>query len=101
LHALADPVRLAIVRALWQAPDGLNCTEAMAVVNPDLPKSTCSQHFQTLREAGVIHSERKGVELTSRLRLDDINARFPGLLQSILAAYEAESCGSDPNRSNR
>ncbi len=91
LHALADPVRLAIVRALWHAEEGLNCTEAMAIVNPDLPKSTCSQHFQTLRDAGIIRSERKGVELNSRLRKDEIERRFPGLLASILSAYDAEA----------
>lgn len=90
LHALADPVRLAIVRAIWEAGE-LNCTETMARVNPDLPKSTCSQHFQTLRDAGLIHSERKGVELTSRIRTEDLEARFPGLLASILNAYATEN----------
>ena len=55
-----------------------------------LPKSTCSQHFQVLREAGLIRCERKGVELSSRLRLREIEGRFPGLLRSILRSYGKE-----------
>ncbi len=52
--------------------------------------STCSQHFQILREAGLIRCERKGVELSSRLRLRELEARFPGLLRSILRSYRHE-----------
>lgn len=93
LHALADPVRLTIVRELLHAADGMNCTETMGRVGGPMPKSTCSQHFQILREAGLIRSERKGTELTSRLRLDELSTRFPGLVESILDAYERESAG--------
>src|SRR4051812_24025103 len=84
LHALADPVRLAIVGALMEAEDGLSCVETMGRVQLVLPKSTCSQHYQILREAGLIRCERKGVELSSRLRLVEVEGRFPGLLRSIL-----------------
>ncbi len=90
LHALADPVRLAIVRELMQAHDGLSCVETMSRVQLVLPRSTCSQHFQILREAGLIRCERKGVELSSRLRLREIEGRFPGLLRSILRSHEKE-----------
>ncbi|MEZ0295707.1 MAG: ArsR/SmtB family transcription factor [Candidatus Methylacidiphilales bacterium] len=103
LHALADPTRLAIVAALKEqqlctAPgddDGINCVETMERVKQALPKSTCSQHFLILREAGLIRSERKGVELFSRLRCSEIEERFPGLLQSILAAHQAARCRGD------
>jgi DNA-binding transcriptional ArsR family regulator len=90
LHALADPVRLAIVGELMEARDGLNCVETMSRVRLVLPKSTCSQHFQILREAGLIRCERRGVELSSRLRLREIEGRFPGLLGSILRSYGQE-----------
>ena len=46
LHALADPVRLAIVREWDDAEAGMNCVETMGRVAVSLPKSTCSQHFQ-------------------------------------------------------
>jgi DNA-binding transcriptional ArsR family regulator len=93
LHALADPVRLAIVAELMEARDGLSCVETMSRVQLVLPKSTCSQHFQILREAGLIRCERRGVELSSRLRLREIEARFPGLLKSILRSYRKEKAG--------
>ena len=90
LHALADPVRLAIVGELMEAQDGMSCVETMSRVQLILPKSTCSQHFQILREAGLIWCERKGVELSSRLRCREIESRFPGLLKSILRSYKKE-----------
>jgi DNA-binding transcriptional ArsR family regulator len=90
LHALADPVRLAIVSELMEAASGMNCVETMGRAKIVLPKSTCSQHFQILRDAGLIHCERKGVELTSRLRARELEHRFPGLLKSILRAYKKE-----------
>jgi DNA-binding transcriptional ArsR family regulator len=90
LHALADPIRLAIVNELRNAESGMNCVETMGRVQVTLPKSTCSQHFQILREAGLIVCERRGVELSSRLRIDDLDARFPGLIAAILKAYGRE-----------
>jgi len=90
LHALADPVRAAIVRELAKAPHGLNCTQLTAKLGLDLPKSSCSQHYRILREAGLIACERRGVELFSRVRAEDLAARFPGLLRSILASYDRE-----------
>ncbi len=87
LHALADPDRLAIVAALDDARTPLNCVETMERVGRSLPKSTCSQHYVILREAGLIWCERKGVELESRLRTAELDRRFPGLLRSILKAW--------------
>ena len=91
LHALADPVRLAIVRELLGEKDGVNCRDTMNKVKVCMPKSTCSQHFQILREAGLVVSERRGVELINHLRRDDLEGRFPGLLASVLAAYAKEA----------
>jgi DNA-binding transcriptional ArsR family regulator len=87
LYALADPVRLAIVSALAEEDMGLSCVDMMNRTKTKLPKSTCSQHYQILREAGLITCERKGVELVSRLRRSELDKRFPGLLDSILKAH--------------
>jgi DNA-binding transcriptional ArsR family regulator len=87
LYALSDPVRAAIVRELTKMPQGMNCTEMNQRLGLKLPKSTCSQHYKILRDAGVIICERKGVELFSKVRTQDLSARFPGLLRSILAGY--------------
>ncbi len=90
LHALADPVRLAIISELRDAASEMNCVETMTRGRLVLAKSTCSQHFQILREAGLIYCERKGVELSSRLRLRELEDRFPGVLSSILKAYKRD-----------
>lgn len=96
LHALADPIRLAIVSELLHSGRRMNCTETRGKLPQPMPKSTCSQHYRILREAGLIESERKGTELASRVRDDELRARFPGLLQSILASYEREVFGASP-----
>ena len=85
LHALADPVRLEIVRRLSGAGDRMNCI-ASAESTGCLSKSTLSHHFRILREAGIVRSERSGVELLNGLRTEDLESRFPGVLASILAA---------------
>jgi DNA-binding transcriptional ArsR family regulator len=84
LHALSDPVRLRIVAALADA-DPLTCGSI------DLPvtKSTCTHHFRVLREAGVIRQEDEGTSRLNTLRREDLEARFPGLLETILAATPA------------
>jgi len=86
LHALSDPVRLAIVRELLGCERGLSCTEAARRLKLAIPKSTGSHHYRVLREAGLIVSERHGTELTSRVRTEELEARYPGLLRSILEA---------------
>jgi DNA-binding transcriptional ArsR family regulator len=90
LHALADPVRLGIVTELLNARGSMNCTETTLKLKLAMPKSTCSQHYRILREAGLIVSERKGVELSSCVRATELETRFPGLLASILKAYKKE-----------
>lgn len=82
LGALADPMRLRIVSSLLKKNDCMSCSEAAPC--PDMAKSTLSHHFRILREAGIIRTSKIGVENRNVLRLDDINARFPGLLKQIL-----------------
>jgi DNA-binding transcriptional ArsR family regulator len=88
LHALSDPVRLKIVAALASRPD------ACPTGSFDVPvtKSTCTHHFRVLREAGIVRQRPEGTARMNTLRRDDLDARFPGLLDMILrsAASDAE-----------
>jgi DNA-binding transcriptional ArsR family regulator len=81
LHALSDPMRLRIVAGL-AVQDDRTCKSF------DLPvtKSTCTHHFRVLREAGVIRQRLEGTTKLNTLRRDDLEARFPGLLESVLRA---------------
>ena len=82
LHALSDPVRLRIVAALAATDEQPSCGAF------DLPvtKSTCTHHFKVLREAGVITQRQQGTARLNSLRREDLDARFPGLLASVLQA---------------
>lgn len=82
LSALADPIRLQIVQSLTGKGDCMSCIEAAPC--PDIAKSTLSNHFRVLREAGLVQTSKKGVEHRNIVREADINARFPGLLNTIL-----------------
>jgi DNA-binding transcriptional ArsR family regulator len=79
LHALSDPVRLRIVEAL-AAGEERSCKSF------DLPvvKSTCTHHFRVLREAGVIRQRPESTTKLNSLRREDLDARFPGLITSVL-----------------
>ena len=83
LHALADPVRLEIVRQL--ATEG---AKACGMFGIEMPKSSLSHHFGVLRQTGVIASENQGTEIINRLQKEKLNASFPGLLKSVLDAAE-------------
>jgi len=83
LGALADPMRLRIVKSLAVQNDCMSCTEAAPC--PDMAKSTLSNHFRILREAGLVRTSKQGVQHRNVLREDDINARFPKLLKTILS----------------
>jgi DNA-binding transcriptional ArsR family regulator len=83
LHALSDPVRLEIVRTL--AADG-GCECRCGAFELPVTKSTRTHHFRVLRESGVIEQRADGTALVNRLRRDELDARFPGLLESVLNA---------------
>ncbi len=90
LHALADPVRVAIYAAIAGSDCSQICSTFVNITNRGVPKSTLSQHFKVLREAGLIRSERRGVELHNTSRGAEIDARFPGLIEAIVAAHNAQ-----------
>jgi DNA-binding transcriptional ArsR family regulator len=91
LHALSDPVRAQIFAAIAKTPDSARiCSAFLEVSERSVPKSTLSQHFKALREAGLIRSERKGVEMHNTARCEEVNARFPGLLPAIIDAHKLQ-----------
>jgi DNA-binding transcriptional ArsR family regulator len=80
LHALSDPVRLTMVRHL--ASGERSCGS----LDVPVTKSTCTHHFKVLREAGVIAQRQDGRARLNTLRREDLDARFPGVLDAILGA---------------
>lgn len=83
MHALSDPARLEIVSRL-AVSEGENCAGIGEDI--DLHKSTLSHHYRVLREAGVTATTIEGRTRVVRLRRDDLQARFPGLLDAVLGA---------------
>jgi DNA-binding transcriptional ArsR family regulator len=93
LHALSDPVRVAIFAQIAAATSPSACSTFLNVIDKPIPKSTLSLHFKALREAGLIRSERHGVEMRNVSRCEEMNARFPGLLPAIIEAHQRQACG--------
>jgi DNA-binding transcriptional ArsR family regulator len=87
LHALSDPVRLKIVAALAGGEGEVTCGSFDVPVT----KSTCTHHFKVLREAGVIHQRQEGTARLNALRREDLEARFPGLLETILQSAPVDT----------
>jgi DNA-binding transcriptional ArsR family regulator len=85
LAALSDPARVEIVRVL--AAEG---ERTCGMFDLGLSKATRSHHFKVLREAGLTHTRAEGTHRHVSLRRDDVDARFPGLLDAVLAAAESE-----------
>jgi DNA-binding transcriptional ArsR family regulator len=86
LHALSDPARLDIVRRLAEG-DEPSC----GMFEVGLSKATLSHHFRVLRESGLVLVRPEGRKRLLSLRLDDLNARFPGLMDAILATKKRRS----------
>jgi DNA-binding transcriptional ArsR family regulator len=82
LHALSDPQRLEIVRRLSDSTAPCPCGS----IQLDVAKSTMTHHFRVLRESGVIRQQRQGTTKLTELRRDDLDARFPGLLDAVLSS---------------
>jgi len=81
MGALSDPVRVAIVREL-AAQGELVC----GTLDLGVSKATRSHHLRVLREAGVTHTRIDGTRRYVSLRREDLHARFPGLLDALVAA---------------
>ena len=83
LTALADPVRLGLVRTLG---DGAEHTQED--FDAGVGQSTLSHHMKKLREAGVVFSRPEGTRCYLSLRGRELEQRFPGLLAAVLSAAD-------------
>lgn len=83
LYALSDQIRLEIIRGLAEGGE-----QSCSALKIPIPKSTLSHHYKVLRESGVIHTRMEGTQRFISIRKEDLNDRFPGLLQAILQASE-------------
>src|SRR5229473_8149096 len=90
LHALSDPVRVAIFAGIAGSDCSQNCSNYLKVSEKSIPKSTLSQHFKALREAGLIRGERRGIEMHNTSRCAEIEMRFPGLIMAIVNAHNIQ-----------
>jgi DNA-binding transcriptional ArsR family regulator len=91
LHALSDPVRAAIYADIVAQDCSQNCSMFLTVSDKTIPKSTLSQHFRELRDAGLIRGERRGVEVHNTSRCTELEQRFPGLIRAIVNAHAIQS----------
>ena len=104
LHALSDPVRVAIFAQIVGAGCPQACSHFLNISEKTVPKSTLSQHFKALREAGLIRGERRGVEMRNTSRCSEIEQRFPGLVAAIVNAHHVQSqsaCASGSPRKRK
>lgn len=101
LYALSDPVRVAIFAGIAGSNCSQNCTNFVNVSGKPIPKSTLSQHFKALREAGLIYGERRGVEMQNTSRCSEIEQRFPGLIAAIVNAHNIQSRAKPPAGDHR
>ncbi|MEU3657717.1 hypothetical protein AB0E67_34160 [Streptomyces sp. NPDC032161] len=86
LFALSEPLRLTMVRILTERGE-VDSLE----LGPDLPRSTLTHHTSLLRESGVVFVRAEGRKCMIRLRTEDLENRFPGLVRTVLAGYEDEA----------
>jgi DNA-binding transcriptional ArsR family regulator len=86
MAALSDPVRVEIVRSLAAAGEA-----ACGSFDLGVAKATRSHHLRVLREAGLTHTRAQGTHRLVSLRREELDARFPGLLDAVLAAAEHDA----------
>ena len=86
MYALADPTRLEIVTLLAKAGRKLNCGE----IDLNRPKSSMSHHFKILRSAGLVETLIEGTEHMNSLRLEEIEQKYPGVLNAVINAATKE-----------
>ncbi|MFF3322711.1 ArsR/SmtB family transcription factor [Streptomyces sp. NPDC002889] len=78
LHALSDPIRRDIARTMH-----LEGPRVCGQLSYPIAKSTLSHHLRVLREAGLMQTEIRGTTRVITLRREDIDARFPKLLDAV------------------
>jgi DNA-binding transcriptional ArsR family regulator len=83
LSALADPVRIQLIRELAGSADW---TRSCGSFDVPVGKAALSHHFSVLRGAGLVEQRDQGPKRVNRLRREEFDARFPGLLDLVLRA---------------
>lgn len=96
LSALADPVRLTLVRGLDAAGDWTCGSDVLKDTGITIGKSTLSHHMKVLRDAGLIRTRVDGVRRLVTLRYDDVERRFPGLLTMLREHAPARAAVASP-----
>jgi DNA-binding transcriptional ArsR family regulator len=91
LYALSDSVRVAMYADIVAQQCPQACAGFLTIENKAIPKSTLSHHFKVLREAGLIRSERHGVEVHNTSRCAELEQRFPGLIKAIVTSHAIQS----------
>ena len=86
LGALAEPGRRALMAALYHCQEPVDCTVVVGQANLGLSDSTISHHYRVLREAGLIRSVAEGRKRVITVRREEMEKRFPGLLQAVLGS---------------
>jgi DNA-binding transcriptional ArsR family regulator len=90
MAALSDPIRIGLVRLLSD-----DVERGWGELRAPVAKSTLSHHLRVLRAAGLTRTREEGTRCFVRLRRDDIDSRYPELLDAVLAAAGHENIGGD------
>lgn len=88
LAALSDPLRVGLVRLLSDGEE-----RGWGELRTPVTKSTLSHHLRMLRDAGLTRTRQEGTRCYVTLRRDDLETRFPGLLESVLDAAHGDDVG--------
>jgi DNA-binding transcriptional ArsR family regulator len=94
LHCLADPGRMKLLVTL---ADGQFHRKTVDTFSLNVQKSTLSHHLKTMREAGLTETRMTGRDCDIRLRVDDLDERFPGLLAALTSASAVRDLEDDPS----
>ncbi|MCD7443511.1 helix-turn-helix domain-containing protein [Streptomyces lincolnensis] len=89
MGALNDPIRVGLVRVLADDRE-----HGWGELRAPVAKSTLSHHLRVLRDAGVTRTRQEGTRCFVELRRDDLDARFPGLLNAVLGAAHRDDVGA-------
>jgi len=103
LTALADRHRLAVVQFVAMYGESW-CAQVMQDAGLEMSKSTFSHHLRILRDAGIVTKRHEGTKSYMCLRKDDLDSRFPGLIDAILrtgAAAVSPRTSAEQERASR
>ncbi len=94
-------VRVAIYADIVGSECSQSCASFLKVSDKAIPRSTLSQRFKALREAGSIRGERRGVGMHNTSRCAEIEKRFPGLIMAIVKADNIQLKGKTKRSARR